>query len=163
MNGINDAQIDLGTLAGNLHALLDANESTDAGWTESDYGSLLDHQLSSPLLDDLSSIFSDVAEVLPATNCRTFGELLFNPPSSLPALKMVRHFAKNLITRDDRSYPDEVARVLYFAAIAAAQVHRSERITKLEPHPLREGYEWARSRSWISGELRDLFDQAVSV
>jgi len=153
--------VDLSALAGSLHALLDASDSTDAGWTEEDYGSLLEHQLSARLCEELAPIFSDVSNALADSKDQTFGDLLGAASPSLPALKMVRVFAKQMIARDDRSYPDEVARVLYFSAIAAAQIHGGERISKLEPAQLLDGYTWARGRSWLTSDLRALFDRAI--
>jgi len=161
VNEPDDAEIDLGMLAGSLGSLLDASESTGAGWTAADYGSLLEHQLAARLSDDLSRFFTDVPAAIAGIENHTFRELLGTPCPSLPALKMVRHFAKQLITGNDGTYPDEVARVLYFASIAAAQVHGGERITKLEPVQLREGYAWARYQPWLTVDLRALFDKAL--
>ena len=150
------------TEARRLDGLMDDTTCARQAWTIRDYGPIIDHQLDADLSDDLLRLFPNAAETLAGLGVSTFGELLFHPTPSVPALHLVKEFAKQLGGNAWLAYPEEVANVLYFAAIAAADCHAHAAITKLPREEVLKGYRWASTRVWILARLKDLFEDALA-
>lgn len=150
-------------MADGLRGLLQDTDINRPNWTESDFAGLLKHQLDSPLKDDLCTFFADAGDLIKKEKGTTFGHLLRSNSPSLPLLRMVRHFAKKIGTRKDLNYPVEVAKVLYLAAIAAAEVRMQTHISTLSAEEKISGYRWASLQHWITPELVALFERASCI
>jgi len=145
-----------------MQRLLDATTVTNATWTNRDMGSILAHQLGAPLIKDLVRVLPDAESALTAMDDtpRTFGELLQHRHPPVDILRMVKDFAKQLHKMAHNAYPEQVATLLYYAAIATAQVRTNTCITDLPPQSLHKGYAWALTQTWLTPDLRTLFEEA---
>ena len=145
-----------------LDGLMDDTSCARRAWTNRDYGPIIEHQLDADLPDDLLRLFPNAVETLAGLDVSTFGELLFHPAPSVPALRLIKEFAKQLGENAWLAYPEDVANILYYAAIAAAECHAQEAITQLPREEVLKGYRWAQARPWIPERLRDLFESALA-
>lgn len=148
-------------MARELGGMLSEADPGRACWNVSDGEALLRHQLDARLDDDLSLCFADARAVVARSGFTTFGELLRAADPPVPPLRMVRQFAK-MMSQKKACYPEEVALVLYYAAIAAAQVRAGAHITRLSSADFRRGCRWCLARAWLDPSLRDLFAEAIA-
>lgn len=148
--------------ARNMDRLMDQTTRVRQAWQDNDFGPIIEHQLDADLFDDLVRLFPNAAETLGGGSAATFGELFFRPQPAVPALRLVKDFAKQLGENAWLAYPEEVANVLYYAAIAAAECHAQVAITQLPRDEVLKGYRWAQARPWIPERLRDLFEGALA-
>lgn len=145
-----------------LGQILDETSSSESTWSVQDYGAILQHQLDAPLGADLAHFFVHSKETLSGIPIRTFGELLLHPHPPLPALQLVKDFAKQLIQNAQLAYPRPVATILYYASIAAARTRTATWISELPQKELMKGLRWARKQVWVSAKLRPLFEEAMA-
>ncbi len=87
--------------------------------------------------------------------------LLSSSSPSLECLGACKDYAKACLQHPDRSLPQEIARVIYFACIAAALLRCRQRITKLEDGTLMESFRWCLEQDWCFDELSSLFEEAI--
>ena len=133
----------------------------EALWTARDLAAILAHQLAAPLETDLgrreaiSPGRRDAPDVWPAI--RTFGELFDHPSPPVELLERTKRFAKTARSQPDGPLPDEVATVLYLAAIATARRKCGRSISQLDEAALRHALEWALAQPWLAASLRELF------
>jgi hypothetical protein len=115
-------------------------------WTDADYAALLLHQLRSSL---------------PGAGGLTFGDVLLRDDPDPDHLRQIKDFAK--AARDDSAsgIPPHVCHVIYYAAIAAAQVRGKYRLTSLDSEAFARGLGWASALSWVPQPLQDLFHDAL--
>lgn len=139
--------------------LMDETTSSHSAWRDGDYGAILLHQLNAAVVSDLTQLFPDVH--LDQLYDRSFRDLLLHPDPPIEALRLVKEFAKQLNHRAQLAYPQDVATVLYFASIAAAELRTGTVITELPRPEVLSGYRWAAHRPWISADIKGLFDEAV--
>lgn len=143
-----------------LMQLMDLDLLGTAHWRPEELGAILAHQLGAPLAGDLGCYVADLDRTLAAAGIRTFGQLLFHPQPPVELLEAVKCFAKASRADPDSPLPDEVATVLYFAAIAAALLRRGQRITQMGDEALRYGLAWVGRQAWLDAQSRALFDEA---
>jgi len=127
-------------------ATLFAPVASSPVWNDSDLAALLVHQLQSPLV---------------SPGDPTFEEVLFDCAPHLDRLRKIKDHAKALRDDPDSGMPSEICHVLYYAAIASAQVHASDRLTSLAPDALSRGLNWALTLPWLTQPLKQLFQQAL--
>jgi hypothetical protein len=101
-----------------------------------------------------------IARRLRESGLRTFGEMLRHPRPDLEMLKFAKDFGKAVAIHEQTAWPRRVGEVLNYAAYAAALVRLREQVGKLTDADLEKGFQQLASRSWISGEIKDLFGQA---
>lgn len=121
-----------------LEPLLDLAEPK-ADWTDADLNGMLRHQLAQPLN---------------ATG-PCLRELLVSPTPSIESLASLKRMAKVRRAQEDGSVQADLWRVIYFAAIAAAD-RAGHRISDLSADELDAGYRWTLARPWLDPELRAL-------
>ena len=141
--------------------------SHDEGWKPEELEAILKHQLSAPLVYDLSSLMTSdsdcfAADMKAADGLGTFRDLLVHPSPPVPLLRLTKEFAKCSDQRKDSPIPSEIAIVLYYAAVVAAQLKHHERISSLTDHEVTEGIQWAMEQSWLDAGIRSLFLEALS-
>ena len=146
--------------AGGLRTMLDEAAAEDRLWSETDLGDVLRHQWAAPLAVDLGGMEARQAErleLLAASKgllLRSFGDLMSNAHPPLALLELTKEFAKRCLHSPHAALPDDVARVMYFASIAAALAHAGRRISKLADDDIVAGIDWALSKSWVSDDAR---------
>jgi hypothetical protein len=147
-----------------LACLLSFETTTDAIWPVTDLAAILKHQLA--LIPGADRPAGELSEGAPGTETagEPFGnywELFRSPQPSLELLQQIKDVAKAAVTDPDAPLPEEVATVIYFAAIAVALIRCNQRITRLSDEGLRLGFRWSLDQSWIPEEMQALFQEAM--
>ncbi len=153
---------------GSLFRLMAFERSDESLWEATDLHAILCHQLDAEVEFDLTH-FGGIAKetVTSVAGSReskgpcTFGRLFtdLNPP--LEMLDMTRRFAKRSRTQGPDGMPDEIATVLYYAAIAAARLRHEASISKLDDRSLLDGLDWALDQPWLVASLRGLLAETA--
>lgn len=152
-----------------LASVLDLESEGPLRWHASELAAVLRHQLGAPIRPDLEKASPDLARRFdaatagsPGAAALTFGSLLTDPAPPLELLQLAKDFAKKVMGAPDVPLPDEVATVLYYAAIAPALLRHNQRITGLTDDALRQGVTWAVSLDWVGDPIRPLFEQVLT-
>ena len=148
--------------ARNMDRIVNTTTRLSQTWTDNDYGPMIEHQLAANLSDDLVRIFPNATDVLKGIESTTFGQLLFQAHPPVPALLLIKEFAKQLGENAWLAFPEEVANVLYYASIAAAELHAHATITQLPREEVIKGYRWSQAQAWIPTRLKELFENILS-
>ncbi len=155
------------TKPGLLARLLEIPAGKSREWRAGEIEAILGHQLAAPLGEDLGKPLLDLDRDLEASG-RFHGlrdmsaeALLLDPRPPLEALRLLKDYARDQRESPDPLLPSEVAAVLYFGSIAAAELRHGERISTLERTGVRGGIEWILARKWLRGPLRALFAEAI--
>lgn len=127
---------------------------------------LLRHHLAESLPMDaglarvLPGIFTAVCEKLrPFAGC-SFGELLTDPRTDLLVIETIKDLHKHQAESVPSGPAQEVATIIYYAAIAVALVHHDARITKLSYESLSQSLDELSRYDWLPADMRQLFDKA---
>ena len=80
---------------------------------------------------------------------------------SLELLRQVKDFTKAHLEHPGSAWPSEVARMVYYTAIAAALVRHHARITRMAPEEIQRALQWGLAQPWATPSLRDLFQEAI--
>lgn len=147
-----------------LSRLLELDPNDEPPWTADDLHAILRHQLDTEIEFDLTHFGGIARETVTAIappqegqRPGTFGQVLTGPNPPLQLLDLIRRFAKRYRKHGTDGMPEEVATVLYYAAIAAARLRHGASISKLDDRAIRAGIQWALDQPWFAGPLRDLF------
>jgi len=136
---------------GRLVKLLELEADSGRDWQPDELGPILRHQLASPVKADIQDAQSE------ADGIRTFEELFRHPQPPVELLKLTKEFAKAHRRAPDSPLPREVASVLYYACIVAAQANAGEWITGLGRSEVGEGVRWVLGQEWVSEDLKSWF------
>jgi len=129
-------------------ALLMGLDDAQTLWSENDNAAMMRHLLESPLPGSCSEL---------SAAAQTFGSLLAAHHPNVEHLRHVKEFAKSRRMNPQGDLPEDIATVLYYAAIAAARLRCSHSISQLTVAELREGIDWALARNWLPDPLKHLF------
>ncbi len=132
-------------------ALLMGLDETQSLWSEDDNVAIIHHLLDSPIPDISNS----------STTTLTFGRLLAAHHPDVEHLRHVKEFAKSCRTNPQSELPQDIATVVYYAAIAAARLRCGHAISQLSVVELRDGINWALTRDWLPDPLKQLFQAAT--
>lgn len=154
-----------------LGQILDSAQS-DRPWQPDELGAVLRHQLESPLeFEIVLDRQSLVAGGVPDGNARdednsgqgllTVGELLRTPHPPVAILEQLKAFAKAQAVDPCHVIPQEIAVLLYYAAIVAALLRCDCRITELDTESLRFGLTRLLECTWLDEMTRGLFTQGL--
>ncbi|HUI06909.1 MAG TPA: protein kinase [Verrucomicrobiae bacterium] len=152
-----------------LARMMDLDTGTKHDWHPQELGSILRHQLDSPLAFDLGNFAPEskgmLEAIAPSANfpVNTFGDLLRHPHPPLGALKIMKEFAKANRDNPEGTFPTEVAAAVYYAAIAVALTRCGQRITSLDDDALRQGMEWVIAQPWVDEATRSLLRDALTL
>lgn len=136
-------------------------------WRPEELASILRHQLTVPLPEDLGEHLIALDVQLESSGqyhglaSRTFGELLNEPAPPIEALNLVKQFAKDGRAQRGALLPPEVATVLYYASILLAQDRCAARITRLDESAIAEGRRWIIAQDWVADEIKALIRDGV--
>jgi hypothetical protein len=137
-------------------------------WSTQDAAAALRHQLAAPAMPELERIPAMEATLqhfyknnpLPAEERgRTFLDHLLRPAPDLAILELIKTFSRRVDEEEANPLRGIPARVLYFAAIAAALCGCDTKITQSKDEVLREGFFWCRGVAGAE-RLRELFEKA---
>jgi hypothetical protein len=157
-----------------LHRLGHILESaqSDHPWQLNELGVVLQHQLESPLeFGTASSENSTTVAYVPQVSqgngatagpgLGTVGDLLRDPHPPLPMLEKLKDFAKTHAVDPLQVIPQEIAALLYYAAIIAAWLRCDCRITELDSESLRLGLGRLLECTWLDEMTRKLFEEGL--
>jgi len=133
-------------------ALLMGLDETQSPWSEDDHAAMMRHLLDSPIPGNPPES---------SATSQTFGRLLASHHPDVEHLRRVKEFAKSCRTNPNSDLPEDIATVLYYAAIAAARLRCSHAISQLSVAELHDGIEWALARSWLPDPLKPLFQATL--
>lgn len=145
--------------------MMDLKDEGPSLWDADDLEAILEHQLAAPLEADLRGARPGFAAWLAEINATlrppiaTFGDLLSHAQAPIELLEVLKDFAKGCRSNADGPLPDDIATVLYLAAIAAAMVRHGARITRLGDEGVRHGLEWAQRQPWLDPKTRELLER----
>lgn len=154
-------------LAGVRGLLAQTADEEQACWSRDDLAAVFGHQWSAPLAVDLGGLEESLADrvrtlaTAKGLLLRSFGDLLRHKDPPLALLELSKEFAKRSLHSPHASIPHDVARVLYFASIAAALSRCERRITTLSDDEITEGISWALSRDWVTAGARDVLSAGL--
>jgi hypothetical protein len=128
----------------------------DSPWQPGELGAVLRHQLAAPLEFSGPTAPGDGAEGI-----LTVGDLLSHPQAPLSLLQKLKSFAKVQAVDPNHFIPQEIAAVLYYAAICAAALRRGRRITELDFDSLQTGITQLLECGWVDESIRRLFNDGL--
>lgn len=131
-----------------------------SAWRESDFPSLWNHQLQSPLSSELET-YRIIPPGHAAAAGQTFKGALFTDAASLELIGLVKQYAQALRDGENSALPKEVALMLYYLALATAWTRHRHRLSSLPLEKLMEGWTWASSRIWIDSQTRTCLENAA--
>ena len=149
-----------------LYRILDLTASPTAHWSDEELATVLDCQLSTPLVDDLPTVIGvDIQAVQRAVLAieppiETFGQLFLHPAAALEVLDWVKSFAKRLREHPDEPLPQPVVMVLYYLALSTALICYNQRLTSLTDEAFASGLRWALEQAWIDASYRQILQDA---
>lgn len=129
-------------------------------WSESDLTAILRHQYATQLHFELQA-FADgaalpvawVRQVLAASDCRTFGDVLSRDEVTADLLRLVKDYAKAAMEQPD-VLPREVAHVLYVSALCQAHRLGLQQVTSMQADAVRHQARLCLTHGWLSEEMR---------
>lgn len=145
-----------------------ANEAEETDIPE-DKRTLLGDLLSGPLpldektIDGLPTILKRLCEQMPPVIGRALGSLLNSPDTELEHLSAIKEYAKEMVSTADTEAKYETRIVVYYAAIAAALVFHSQKITKYSFEKLESSFSSLAQRDWVTDDLVELFNKARQI
>ncbi len=146
--------------------LLDTDRLDERLWQAEELGAVLRHQLHAPVQYDLRQLAGRRAGALKALAdadgllLKSFDDLFRHPHPPLELLRMTKDFAKAHRVHPVGLIPVQVAEVLYFASIAAAQVRCHVRLSSLSNADLAKGYDWCLRQPWVEALIKALIEEA---
>lgn len=152
--------------ADKLAALLQTGEEHGRLWRADELAAMFRHQLSAPILVDLSSFDPRTATRIKNLSeaqgllLRSFADLFQHPSPAKELLVLVKEFAKANMDHPESGLPTEITAALYYTSIAAALVHLGEHISKLSDADLQSGFGWAQQQTWLDDPTKSLLAEA---
>jgi len=149
-----------------LARLLGGDEGPERLWDMGELGAILRHQLTAPIAFDLGKLTRNGAQRLKALAAseslllRTFHDLFSHECPPIELLQLTKDFTKACQASPNAPIPREVARVLYYACIAAALVRLNRRITTLPDAEIAKGLSRLLDGGWLDEDTRRLFEEA---
>jgi hypothetical protein len=90
----------------------------------------------------------------------TLNDIFTDPAPSIESLRAIKDWSRRSSRSKDSPLPLDVASLLYFASIAAAQVPRGQWISKLDPAIFGRGIEMFLAEPWLREPLRGLLQES---
>ena len=141
--------------SGRLAELLLVDDRTPTRWSDADLAAMLEAQLRRTLRDELGAV-RGAGRLSSSAAGVTFAHALTAPEADIESVRAIHRFAKFMRSDPLAGLPEELATVLYFAAIAAARVHHGLTISTLDAAAVRNGLAWCLGRAWLSDDLSQL-------
>gem|GEM_PF-273497 len=150
-----------------LARLFGVSARRDAEWESFDLKSRLTRLLATPLLHSLPGI--DPRALV--RNSRWFGlarpdtitlrDVFFDPRPPIELLCEIKNEARRLTRMRNPQLPRNLASLLYFAAIAAAQIRRGLWISTLDPEMIQQGANTLVDEPWVVEPVRGVLQRFV--
>ena len=137
-------------------------------WRRDETESLLEHQLSAPILPELGSTSSvsqtELKELIASVrgDIRSFRDLLRHNEPPLELLRMASEYFRSLEDEAEVALPTEVARAMSAANVAKALAKYRARITELSDDAVKEECEWVLAQPWVEETIRSVCRQGLA-
>jgi hypothetical protein len=135
-------------------------------WSVDELGSILRHQLSTPVQVDVETASPDFRASLMALPSdqqpgkSTYEEVFHLAAPPLELLSLLKQLAKSSRAREESALPPEIATVVYLTSIVVARVRLGRRISEQSDASLLYGIQWVLNQTWIDEGTRLLFHEA---
>jgi hypothetical protein len=116
----------------------------------------LDHIVAQILPKALAQVCKDIQ---PFTG-NSYGALINDPLTDVTILKKIKDDYKKLAQHISSDDEYDVVTVIYYASIASALVYHGQRITSFSYDHLNEKYVSLLKNTWLTSDLRNLFQKA---
>lgn len=139
--------------------LLDSLAPKAPLWQAAELAAILRHQLAARLEPELARWTPELLRDLRGSiECalrltKPFAEVLHDPETPSELLEAIKQTGKSIATQSEVGVPREVGKMLYFLAIAAAEL-KGRSISQLSKEQLHEGLTWAAGVNWIDNQWR---------
>jgi hypothetical protein len=149
-----------------LSRLLAIGDNAARAWQPEELAAVFRHQMAAPVSVNLGrldpSLVGKLRTLADASGLllKSLRDLLQHPAPPLELLALVKEYAKLNQNQPDSLLPAEIADILYYMSIAAAQIRWGKRITTLNDDELRRGFAWALSQRWIDAPTREMLAAA---
>ncbi len=150
-----------------LASMLELEPSSARVWRAEELSAILSHQMQAEISTDLSALASrsasrraELERAAADASLATFGGVLRSAQPSLGVLELIKDFAKTHRNQPNSVLPAEIANILYFGAIAAAQLRHGKRITRIDNDAMEKGIRWCAAQPWLDESMRALFAEA---
>ncbi|MGD0388982.1 MAG: hypothetical protein ABSC42_08510 [Tepidisphaeraceae bacterium] len=149
-----------------LLTLMELREDSRQVWQPSELAAILKHQLRAPLrlaLGDLSGQVVHHLELMAKAGGApsTLDELFRQAQPSFELLDLTKRFAKSCNLDGNSPLPREIAILLYYVSIAAADMRCQKRLSKLSDESLSRGLAWCGAQTWLDEPVRLVVDEAM--
>jgi hypothetical protein len=142
-----------------LDSLVDENSVPQ--WGDDDLRAMLRHQLDAVIEAEFGEHAPDLARRLPLRPGERFRDaLLRDADPQIEVLSAIKDFGKWLGKDRASGLPPQIGKVIYFSAIAAAELRCARRITDLDNDALRKGLRWGRKLPWVDPAIAELLHLA---
>lgn len=137
--------------------------------SEQEKEQLLLDRLAEPLLLDpslvelLPSIPSLLSNAMDICNGESIGEILLGSGTDIAVLRKIKNYSNKISSRTESAVERDVSIALYYAAIAAALVLHSKKITRFSYQDMEKSFVMLAEKKWISGKIAELFDKAAQM
>jgi hypothetical protein len=152
-----------------LKRLMDPSRADPVTWSSSELAQMLEHQLNAPLADEIARAAASTnrgsgsaAKILKETGCKTAAELLRHDAPSVPALKLLKDFAKSLMTDQADSLPRDVGRVLYVLTILRGRAVHLHEVTTLSDESITREARRCLSFIWLPESVRLMIREGLA-
>ena len=115
------------------------------------------------LMKRLPSLLKALSEELTVISGAPLGNYLTNPSSKPVVLRHIKDHAKTLGGSAKSKMQEEVAKIVYFAAIAAALAFHQTRLSEQSYQDLQRSFQLCGRQDWIPKDLAKLFAEAEGI
>ena len=115
------------------------------------------------LMKELPVLVKSLSDELEAISGSSVRECLFNPETKASFLRHVKDYARDSGHSAYDKAQGEVAKVVYFAAIAAALLHHGVKISGHSYHDLKSSFGLCSQQNWIPNDLKEFFIKAKDI
>ena len=137
--------------------LLEAVGTGPRSWTAAELEPMWQHFRHSNLTGEfdleLGTVTSSIA---------TWSELIQSSNISHDALISIKNAAKRAASSELPNLPPPIARMVYHATLALANIRQFPPISSLSLADLRAGWKWASQQEWIDSDTRAIFVDALN-
>jgi DNA-directed RNA polymerase specialized sigma24 family protein len=155
-----------GRLAGEcLAVLIEPQSDHDNDWSDGDLASMWRQllQLTEASLQPLPGRTNPDALSPVSRLMATVGDLLHGTSGATSELTKLKDWARAEVRQGHDGLPRALASGLYFASIAAAQVHHGRQISKLDDSILAHGLGACRNKAWLDDATRQVIEAALAI
>jgi hypothetical protein len=137
-------------------------------WTQEELAGALREQMVVPVEFELAALTTPDAKALrtritaQGLVLKSISDLLQHPRPPLEMLVMAKDYFKANTVRPNPGLPGQVARALYYTAVAAAWLRHHTRISSMSDAEVIAALNWVCRQPWASEEIRELATAAAN-